>query len=658
MVDNQLSNKTTSLSNQETHIRKLSLLSPTNNNPTIDVVELENNLIIGKMMFNPGPQNNILYFSTKSMMDSEGYKLNKITLSQFGKATDGGLEENIIHKTYEKSTGLGDCNCQKVFKIGTMFPKFSILLTEEGLLKFALIASTGRNVFLADENFCTCEEIETGDDVHINDVMTQSSLVVYQSAKYQLIWNSLSGTEEYSVHRLRNASLHNIHDLDVYDPLRIKIGRVEIPRSCVIPEITSSINNEVNIIHKTANSLAIKIPKFYLNDKCSNVQSQIMFVVSYMLSNEANATFDCFEHQEDCNMITKTFSVDPSDYESKLPDNSIATSVTLTGLQPFSIYRIKIEARNAYGKLRLSNHLSNDAESHDVIEIVSQTAEGKPSEPRNVSVVVLSPEYVMIKWLPSLVMNGNRVKYLIKWSYLHSDDTSQFSEIVNLNSFHFNDSKDHATDNFFYHVLGSAKNGLKLLPGQSYKVLVAAKTEFPEESRSNDLSFTTFEQPNLVIIPKEHLKPRSMVVEWVSPNNDNIAKHEIKMMPLEEFNDAFMDQESEFGIDAYNELGFSILGFKSLSTNLTQPLQKYSYDFNDLSPGTTYVVFVQVTYKLKESIEYWNHNSTEYNDAKRKHHYVYQWPQDDRQIVATPPDKPLTPGPPYDEIVEGIPYLR
>ena len=81
MVDIQQSNMTTSLSNQETHIRKLSLLSPTNNNPTIDVVELKNNLIIGKMMFNPGPQNNILYFSTKSMMDSEGYKLNKITLS-------------------------------------------------------------------------------------------------------------------------------------------------------------------------------------------------------------------------------------------------------------------------------------------------------------------------------------------------------------------------------------------------------------------------------------------------------------------------------------------------------------------------------------------------------------------------------------------------
>ena len=93
-------------------------------------------------------------------------------------------------------------------------------------------------------------------------------------------------------------------------------------------------------------------------------------------------------------------------------------------------------------------------------------------------------------------------------------------------------------------------------------------------------------------------------------------------------------------------------------TNSTQPLQTYSYAFNDLSPGTTYVVYVEVTYKLKGLYEPTNHNQMGNQNHDMKDQYVYQWPQDGRQIVKTPPAKPLTPGPPYDEIENNIPYLR
>ena len=71
-----------------------------------------------------------------------------------------------------------------------------------------------------------------------------------------------------------------------------------------------------------------------------------------------------------------------------------------------------------------------------------------------------------------------------------------------------------------------------------------------------------------------------------------------------------------------------------------------AYKFDDLSPGTKYVVYVEVTYKYRNS-----------SNGKDSHH-TYQWPRDGRQTVDTPPAKPLTPGSPYDIIEEGIPYLR
>ena len=91
---------------------------------------------------------------------------------------------------------------------------------------------------------------------------------------------------------------------------------------------------------------------------------------------------------------------------------------------------------------------------------------------------------------------------------------------------------------------------------------------------------------------------------------------------------------------------------------MTQSLQTYSYDFDSLSPGTTYVVLVAVTYKLNNLPVFRNHSQVQYDANTGSYQYVYQWPQDDRQTVTTPADKPLTPGPPYDEIEEGTPYLR
>ena len=86
------------------------------------------------------------------------------------------------------------------------------------------------------------------------------------------------------------------------------------------------------------------------------------------------------------------------------------------------------------------------------------------------------------------------------------------------------------------YLIGTTTDGLpKLLPNKAYKVWIVARTDSPLESESEMVTFTTFEQPNLVTIVPESLKPRSMIVEWTSPNQDNIKEHKIIMLPKEEY---------------------------------------------------------------------------------------------------------------------------
>ena len=48
-----------------------------------------------------------------------------------------------------------------------------------------------------------------------------------------------------------------------------------------------------------------------------------------------------------------------------------------------------------------------------------------------------------------------------------------------------------------------------------------------------------------------------------------------------------------------------------MSTNLTQALQTYSYAIEDLSPGTEYVIYVEVVYKLQNLVHCCNNSAIE-----------------------------------------------
>ena len=85
------------------------------------------------------------------------------------------------------------------------------------------------------------------------------------------------------------------------------------------------------------------------------------------------------------------------------------------------------------------------------------------------------------------------------------------------------------------YIIGAGLDGLQTLsPNTAYKVWIVARTESPLESKSEIAEFRTFEQPNLAKVLPDSLKPRSMILEWTSPHQDNIMEHKIIMLPKAE----------------------------------------------------------------------------------------------------------------------------
>ena len=685
-------------------MKRISLFPiPTNSSSVVTVFKSENR--IEKIMIDP-TQSNILYFVSKDdVKNNNRYELTRLVLSQFGTRL---TSDNIVNyfNLQSQNTHRTKCNCDQIFQNHSIHPNFSLFQDNDENINFVLMTFGENKMYVAKESFCECNEVrnfpvQRGNESRISDIVSNYPLLLIQTSNHQLAWRYLPDFQ--GLHEKSNDfQWSNVDKVSVFNPARKKLQRASQPRSCLFLTMVQSNSSPMpafHLINKTSESLTISLPRFRIKENCRSIQPQIIYSASYRLINESERTgpfniskviqqsrliknvsnfndkVECLTKEgKTCQEISQSFSVDPKAYEDSLwpsLENLVRRSFTLPHLQPYTHYYIQIRARTPYGSIKIANTLPNQAEDStkydpEMVELVARTGEGKPSAPRNISVVVLSPETALVTWLPSLQMNGKTVSYFVKWTLCDSNDNTEFTALVTsigqIPSSSLNKNNPKGNPNRMHFLIGSSSSNhmQKLLPNRSYKVWIVAKTEFPIGASSETKRFATFERPNLVQIPPEYLKPRSLVLNWISPAQDNISKHEIKLLPKDEFERFTKMGSVQNFIDlkeSQKQQPSSIKGLKSLPTNLTQPSQIYSYQIDELTPGTTYVVLVQVTYKSQSD---WNSSSSnaELRTIEWNNHNAYQWPKDDRQTVTTPPDTPLTPGPPYDEIDEGVPYLR
>ncbi|KAJ8934365.1 hypothetical protein NQ314_013406 [Rhamnusium bicolor] len=156
------------------------------------------------------------------------------------------------------------------------------------------------------------------------------------------------------------------------------------PRECLGPK--QHDNFTVSLNFKSPSSLNIQMPDLIIHEDCFNVSmATVAYTVFYRIYNDDNS--DC--SKINCDQIV-TFN----------------KNVEISGLKPFTNYIVSVA---------VSNHFTETGEMLIGPPSIFQTAPGAPSEPQNVSALVLNPTLAKVHWLPPEQLNGLIVYYEIHW---------------------------------------------------------------------------------------------------------------------------------------------------------------------------------------------------------------------------------------------------
>ncbi|GFO43956.1 receptor-type tyrosine-protein phosphatase delta-like [Plakobranchus ocellatus] len=138
-----------------------------------------------------------------------------------------------------------------------------------------------------------------------------------------------------------------------------------------------------------------------------------------------------------------SYGTDRDDLESFTIDDPDQKEARIQGLIPYTLYMIKIKAKNSAG--------SGPEAARDVL-----TKEGKPSKPRITHVSDQQATSFVVHWEPPTQLNGQLIEYQLKWT-LDSESTPR-----HISGYLVNNPQTAKID--------------KLTPYTSYKVQVAAVT--------------------------------------------------------------------------------------------------------------------------------------------------------------------------------------
>jgi len=254
----------------------------------------------------------------------------------------------------------------------------------------------------------------------------------------------------------------------------------------------------------------------------------------------------------------------------------------LDGLVPNTRYAIKIELTNLY----------SDPTRNNSFYTYFTTEEGPPSNPRDVTVEVISPESIAITWKPPATIQSSSLSYEIHWQ---SEDLSHGVRHSGVN----------VTDVSNKLIMSYTINGLA--SDQLYDIWVVAlsgRGKKTELSASQKQTVRTF--PNPPVIRVTGVGPRELNFTWTKPESSSILAHNFIIYPKGEINASWHISDN----DLVN----------------SDDSKFFHYYVRDLSPGICYIIKVLVRYKPLGP--------------------YYESPTSETSCYNTLVDKPLPPGTP------------
>ncbi|XP_054720908.1 proto-oncogene tyrosine-protein kinase ROS-like [Uloborus diversus] len=310
------------------------------------------------------------------------------------------------------------------------------------------------------------------------------------------------------------------------------------------PDITclryESYKEAARLISRTSNSLSLYLPQPRRPKFCSRISFPlVMFTVLYSPT-DAEETASCFELQklDLCKTVT-TYN----------------DSVVIPDLDPFKNYTVRVSIKNYYseGIMTLGP------------EAIFQTEEGAPTQPTNVTAVVLTPFRIDVSWQPPLFPNGDLISYEIRLKVM------QLSTKIALPPVIYSECGKPTRSDLFMKINTTEA-------GKDHFITVRAySSKCDMYSDSDEIQVKTYELPQDLIL--YNATSTSLLLSWVSPSDSSTLYHVLE----------------------YKKHGES-KWHSSSKGEKTDSSIKYIFLVESLTPKTKYLFRLILTYRRAELI--------------------------------------------------------
>ncbi|CAG2100682.1 unnamed protein product [Medioppia subpectinata] len=340
---------------------------------------------------------------------------------------------------------------------------------------------------------------------------------------------------------------------------------------CLVP---MEYHETVRLQDNTANSLTISMQEVRRPLGCAKTTLASVKYTIYYGKVLSDGFYECGLSLRGCTIVD-TFN----------------DTITLTGLEPFTNYTIRVAVKNFY----TSNNSNLPGPP-----VNFETAETKPSPPRNVAAKVETPHRIRVMWEPPEKPNGDPILYEMRWYSQKDQDWHKAVYTRKPETTRFGDK--------FYMEMND-----NIKPGLTYFINIRAySSDGLFYSESETTSVTTYKLPNeLYLVDKSS---RSLRVSWDSPQSETnvseIGQHTI--------------QYCRYGTDRWIGQEF----------NSTQPSTKYVFSVTKLTPNTEYAFRLLLTYRSTT--------------------VLFKWPETERYVFKTLGDAPEVPETPLIDKIPGV----
>ncbi|CRK90687.1 CLUMA_CG004384, isoform A, partial [Clunio marinus] len=302
-------------------------------------------------------------------------------------------------------------------------------------------------------------------------------------------------------------------------------------KHCLIPRRSNYV---IKVVESTDISLVLELPKPTLLSDCTLKRIPIKYTIQYTdVKRLGSDRINCTSN-EDCHSI-----------------NTFKQFETIQNLKPFTNYFIQVAMSSVFDK------------SNDVRFIASDnfmTEPGRPSPPRNLSALPLSFNEILVSWLAPETFNSPEITYEIHWQQENMVEHIRNKQQRTLPPLQ-DKNKSRLTDELISTII-------KVLPNQSYSILVRAYSKNQTYSESESIIVVSYPEPK--IVQMNSTTPTSMIIAWNPP--ENVSSFAIQ----------YTKQDS-------NEM-FNVTNF------LDNKFNNKFYLVDNLEPKTKYIFSLSLTY--------------------------------------------------------------